>query len=188
MLVSGGSSIRHVGLLLGMLVSNVSQIRHVGLWSSMWISDHACRSPMGGQSGMSVSDVVCRFQMGFQWRMGLRSGMLVSDGRLIKHVGLRWVSDWSLICLWGENVSSSTLPPPPCRLWSIACWSFYAGFIIPSSFTISMVSVKYFSTVILVQHRCHCFLIYWLYWGHKNNLIIGDTMETNMLDWRPIGD
>ena len=80
MLVSGGFSIRYVGLPcvsdeVCMLVSDHvcwSQTKHVGRGS-----------PMGCLSVMLVSNGACRFETGFRWSMsrspmGLRSGMSVS--------------------------------------------------------------------------------------------------------------
>ena len=76
-----------------MLISDGSPIRHVGLQRGMLVFNGAFRSPMGHvglQWGMSVSDGAYQFPMKL---------VEVSDGSPIRHVGLRWVSDRSLIVI-----------------------------------------------------------------------------------------
>ena len=84
------SLMRHAG---HRWVSNLacrSLIRHVVL---RWVSRQACWSPMRHVGLLRVSVQNCRSPI------GLRSGMLVSNGSPIRHVGIRWVSARSPIII-----------------------------------------------------------------------------------------
>ena len=83
-------------------VSNGPPIRHVIRW---WFSDQTYWSPMGLWWSMSVSDEAC---WGLRWVsyqacQSLMKHVVVSDGSLIRHVVLPWVSDGSPIGLWWES-------------------------------------------------------------------------------------
>ena len=67
----------------------LSRIRHVGLRWDMSVSHEACRSLIRHVGLQQVSNQAC------QSPISLRSGMSVSDGSPIRHVGLCWVSDRS---------------------------------------------------------------------------------------------
>ena len=100
-LAQGQSPIKHVGLRWGMSVTDGSPIRHVSLqWvsqSGMLVSNQACQSPIRHLGLWWVSVQACWSLMGLRW------GMMFSDGSPIRHVGLRWVSCqacWSPMGLW----------------------------------------------------------------------------------------
>ena len=101
--VSGGSSIRKIGLRCisnqkCMLVSDQacrSQPKHVGL---QWVFNQTCRSLMGHVGFRWVSNEAC---------LCLRSGMSVSDG---SPIGLLDISDQEFRSLMGLRQASDGYP------------------------------------------------------------------------------
>ena len=96
------SPLRQVGLQSGKSVSDQakgSPMRHVVLQLGMSVSDEACQSPIRHAGLRLFSDwSPIGLRLVSDWSpIGLRSGILVFDWSLIRHVGLRWATDRSLI-------------------------------------------------------------------------------------------